>query len=77
MHRRTVNRSLRAQGTSFRVLIHEARYDIALQLLRDTRVPVREIAAALDYSECAAFVRAFRRCSGTSPRAWRAEYSAP
>jgi AraC-like DNA-binding protein len=73
MHRRTVNRRLRAQGTSFRVLIDEARYDIARQLLRDTCLPVGEIAAALDYSECSAFVRAFCRWSGTSPTAWRAE----
>jgi AraC-like DNA-binding protein len=77
LHRRTLNRRLRERGTSFRALIHEARYDIARQLLRDTRLPVREIAAALDYSECAAFVRAFRRCSGTSPRAWRADTAPP
>jgi len=73
MHRRTLNRRLRARGTSFRVLIEEARYDIDRQLLRDTGLPVSDIAAALDYSECSAFVRAFRRWSGTSPTAWRAE----
>jgi AraC-like DNA-binding protein len=75
LHRRTLNRRLCAQGTSFRVLIDEARYDIARHLLRDTRLPVSDIAAALDYSECAAFVRAFRRWSGTSPTAWRTEHA--
>jgi AraC-like DNA-binding protein len=73
MYRRTLNRRLRARWTSFRVLVDEARYDIARQLLRDAGLPVSDIAAALDYSECSAFVRAFRRWSGTSPTAWRAE----
>lgn len=75
MHQRTLNRRLCAEGTSFRDLLDAARYDIARQLLRDTDLPVLEIAAALDYSECAAFVRAFRRWSGTSPTAWRTEHA--
>ena len=75
IHRRTLNRRLRAQGTSFKALIDETRYDIARQLLRDTRLPVAEIAAALDYSECSAFDRAFRRWSGASPSAWRTAHT--
>ncbi len=77
VHRRTINRRLRAQGTSFQALIDETRYDIARQLLRDTRLPIREIAAALDYADAAAFHRAFRRWSGSSPAAWRAPLHAP
>jgi AraC-like DNA-binding protein len=72
VHPRTLNRRLHARGTSFKALIDAARYDIARQLLRDTRLPIVEIAAALDYAESAAFVRAFHRWSGTSPTAWRA-----
>jgi AraC-like DNA-binding protein len=75
IHRRTLNRRLRAQGTSFKSLIDETRYDIARQLLRDTRLPVAEIAAALDYSQCSAFIRAFRRWSGTSPLTWREQHA--
>ncbi len=76
LHRRTLNRRLRAQGTSFRALVDEAHFDIARQLLRDTRLPIADIAAGLDYSECSAFGRAFRRWSGTSPSAWRAQHAA-
>ena len=72
IHPRTLNRRLRDQGTSFKALIDATRYDMARQLLRDTRLPVAEIAAALDYSEPAAFNRAFRRWSGTVPLVWRA-----
>ncbi|WP_295448750.1 AraC family transcriptional regulator [uncultured Thiodictyon sp.] len=72
IHPRTLNRRLRDQGTSFKALIDAMRYDMARQLLRDTRLPVAEIVTALDYSEPSAFNRAFRRWSGTTPLAWRA-----
>jgi AraC-like DNA-binding protein len=72
IHPRTLNRRLRDQGTSFKELIAVTRYDMARQLLRDTRLPVAQIAAALDYTEPSAFNRAFRRWSGTAPLAWRA-----
>ncbi len=71
LHRRTLNRRLSSQGTSFKALVDEARYDVARQLLRDTRLPVTEIAFVLDYTECASFARAFRRWSGTTPSDWR------
>jgi AraC-like DNA-binding protein len=71
IHRRTLNRRLSDQGTSFKALVDEARYEIARQLLRDTRLPVGQVAAALDYSDAASLDRAFRRWSGTTPSAWR------
>lgn len=76
IHRRTLNRRLRAQGTSFRALVDAARYDIARQLLRDTRLPIADVASALDYADAAAFTRAFRRWSGASPTAWRSALTA-
>jgi AraC-like DNA-binding protein len=72
IHPRTLNRRLRDQGTSFKALIDALRYEVARQLLRDTRLPAAEIASALGYSEPAAFNRAFRRWSGMAPLAWRA-----
>jgi AraC-like DNA-binding protein len=72
LHRRTLNRRLRALGTSFKELIEEARYDVARQLLRDTSLPIADVAASLDYSDAAAFTRAFKRWSGVSPGTWRA-----
>jgi AraC-like DNA-binding protein len=72
MHRRTLNRRLAAQGTSFRALLQEVRFEIAQQLLRDTRIPVADVAEALGYAAAGAFTRAFQRWSGQSPTAWRA-----
>lgn len=73
MHRRTLSRRLKDGGTGFRAITNEIRFEIARQLLEDTRVPLGEIAAALGYSEASAFTRAFRRWSGLTPTAWRLE----
>lgn len=68
---RTLHRRLRRQGTTFRKVIDQVRCEIASQLLRDTRLPVSEIAATLDYAEVSAFTRAFRRWTQMPPTAWR------
>lgn len=77
MHRRTLSRHLHAEGTGFRHLADEIRFDIARQLLIDTNISLSQIAAALGYSEASAFTRAFRRWSGGPPAAWRAEHRRP
>jgi AraC-like DNA-binding protein len=71
MHRRTLSRRLKGNGMGYRALANEIRFEIARQLLHDTRIPLGEIAAALGYSEASAFTRAFRRWSGETPTAWR------
>jgi AraC-like DNA-binding protein len=74
VHRRTLNRRLREDGTSFKALLDAIRYEFARQLLRDTPMSTIEVALNLGYSELGPFLRAFRRWSGTSPAAWRAEH---
>jgi AraC-like DNA-binding protein len=74
MHRRTLNRHLNGEGTDFRELTNEVRFEIARQLLTNTRLPLGQIAAALGYSEASAFTRAFRRWSGQAPSVWRVVY---
>lgn len=74
IHRRTLNRRLSAQDTSFKALLDEARYDIARQLLRDTQLPALKIAGLLGYADSTAFIRAFRRWSGITPAVWRSTH---
>jgi AraC-like DNA-binding protein len=74
MHRRTLNRRLAAQGTSFKDLLQDVRFEIAQQLLRDTHISVVAISEALGYTAAGAFTRAFRRWSGQAPADWRAEH---
>ncbi len=71
MHRRTLNRRLREQGTTFQQVLDRVRFAVAKELLEDAVVPLPHIAAALGYSDAASFVRAFRRWTGTTPRAWK------
>ena len=71
MHRRTLNRRLRDQGTTFQDVLDHVRFAVAKELLEDAALPLPRIAAALGYSEAASFVRAFRRWTGVTPGAWR------
>ena len=72
MHPRTMNRNLQAEGTSFRSLLNESRFQVARQLMAGTRIGVTDIALTLGYSEPSGFTHAFKRWSGTAPIEWRA-----
>ncbi len=74
MHRRTINRRLQAEGTTFRELVDEVRYEVARTLLESTGKPVAAIAGMLNYADASAFTRAFRRWSGTTPAQWRTQH---
>lgn len=74
--RRTLARWLASHGTSFREVLDDARHASAARLLRSSDLPIAAIAARLGYADTAAFSRAFRRWSGTSPRACRRAASA-
>lgn len=71
MHRRTINRRLRAEGTTFRRLVDEVRFEVARHLLETTELSVVHIAGTLSYADASAFTRAFRRWSQTTPAQWR------
>ena len=71
MHSRTLSRHLNAHGTSFQSLVDEGRYEIARQMLKDTRIDVSQIASILNYADTSSFIRAFRRWSGVTPGQWR------
>jgi AraC-like DNA-binding protein len=71
IHQRTLRKRLRADGTHLQKLVDQTRFGLARQLLRDTGLPVMEIAAALHYSDPNVFSRAFRNWAGASPRRWR------
>ncbi|MBP7610253.1 MAG: helix-turn-helix transcriptional regulator, partial [Steroidobacteraceae bacterium] len=62
-------------GTTFLELREAARYDTACHLLRNTRMPVSEIASTLGYAECSSFTRAFGRWAGAGPAEWRGRHT--
>ena len=71
---RTLRRRLAAEGRSFQAMINQARYELACQLLLNTRLPVLHIAATLQYADANAFTRAFHGWAGCSPTEWRAAF---
>ena len=71
VHRRTLSRHLKAASTGFRAVSDEVKFGVAQQLVGDTDMRLTQISAVLDFSEPAAFTRAFERWSGVTPSAWR------
>jgi AraC-like DNA-binding protein len=65
---RTLQRRLAEEGRSLREVTDEVRRELALGYVRDSGAPLAEIAAALGYASAAAFHRAFRRWTGSTPR---------
>jgi AraC-like DNA-binding protein len=76
MHRRTLNRRLKAQGTTFQFVLDRVRFDAARQLLEGTRLTLEEIARALGYASVSPFMRSFRRWTGVTPGQWRRDAAA-
>jgi len=68
---RSMRRKLDDEGESFRVLLGQRRCALAKQLLRNTSLPVAEVAAAVQYRDANAFSRAFREWVDLPPTQWR------
>lgn len=68
---RSLQRRLAVSRVSFRHLVGEARLELARTLLRDTALPVQEIAGRVGYRTAGSFARAFGRWTGHAPRAYR------
>jgi AraC-like DNA-binding protein len=68
LSRQTLFRKLKSEGTSFEKVLDELRHRLALDYLRGRKVSVNETAYLVGFSEPAAFSRAFKRWTGTSPR---------
>lgn len=71
LHPRTLNRRIANSGMTLRSIVSKMRYEIAKQLLAESRISVINISTILDYSEAGVFTRAFQRWSGMTPSAWR------
>lgn len=76
LSRRTLSRRLDQEGTTFRQLTDEIRFEVARQFIENTTMSMTQIALAMKYSETSAFSRAFRQWSGLAPRAWRTRHLA-
>ena len=69
---RTLHRQLADEGASLQTLKDEARQDIALDLLRRTAMPLKQVAARAGFRSEKSFSRAFKQWTGSAPGELRA-----
>ncbi|MEM7159078.1 MAG: AraC family transcriptional regulator [Myxococcota bacterium] len=74
---RSLQRGLRSVGTSFSEQLDAVRRARAMDLLRQTSIPVREVAFMLGYADPRAFYRSFRRWTGQTPAEHRKQMDRP
>jgi AraC-like DNA-binding protein len=66
--RQTLYRRLKGEGVTFAELLDDLRRRLALRFVREDGLTVKETAFRLGFSDPAAFSRAYKRWTGTSPR---------
>ena len=71
MSRATLQRRLKAEGTSYEAIVDGLRQRLARRYLRRENYSVKKTAYLLGFSDPAAFSRAFKRWTGSSPSALR------
>jgi AraC-like DNA-binding protein len=69
--RQTLYRQLKSEGVTFETVLDELRHQLAVHYLTGERTSVNETAYLVGFSEPAAFSRAFKRWTGSSPRSVR------
>lgn len=71
IHERTLRKRLRAERTTLHRLISQTRFELARQLLSNTRLSASEIADTLRYADLSTFSRAFKTWANVSPQQYR------
>lgn len=69
--RQTLYRQLKVENVTFETVLDELRHKLAVHYLTGRKTSVNETAYLVGFSEPAAFSRAFKRWTGTSPRSVR------
>jgi AraC-like DNA-binding protein len=67
----TLSRHLASEGTTYVEIVDETRRELAFGYLRAGRLSMSEIAFLLGFAFVPAFIKAFRRWTGTTPSAYR------
>lgn len=73
IHPRTLQRHLAVEHTTFELIREEVRKEAALHYLRETGIPLSQLAVILGYSEQSAMTRSIRRWFGAAPSELRRE----
>jgi len=68
---RTLQRRLKAAGTSYQKLLNDTRIIMAMDLLGNSDIPITQLSDRLCFCNLANFSKAFKRYTGHTPREWR------
>ena len=74
LSRRTLQRRLKAEKTSFRKVLEEVRRELSVNYLSDERLKSFDIAMLLGYSNLSTFTTAFKSWYDLPPAAYRAKF---
>ena len=76
LSRRTLQRRLKAEKTSFQKVLKETRAVLAVNYLRDRRLKALEVAMLLGYSSISSFTTAFKSWYDMPPAQYRHKFLA-
>ena len=76
LSRRTLQRRLKAEKTSFQKILNEVRAELAVKYLEDARLKSLEIAMLLGYSSISSFTTAFKSWYNMPPSQYRQKFLA-
>jgi AraC-like DNA-binding protein len=72
---RTLQRQLKLEGTTFRMISEQAKYALACDLLKNTPESIESISEKLGFSDRRSFTRSFVRWGKKTPSMYRKEQS--
>jgi len=74
LSRRTLQRRLREEKTSFQKVLNEVRAELAVNYLSDTRLKALDVSMLLGYSSISSFTTAFKSWYNMPPAAYREKF---
>lgn len=72
LHPKALSRKLSEEGTSFKAILDEQRWQFATSAVAEGKMPVTEVALRTGFTQASNFSRAFRRWTGETPSDVRA-----
>lgn len=74
MSKRTLQRKLSQEGSSYQTILHNVREELAHYYLKETSLPIAEVSFLLGFQESNSFIRAYSAWTGMSPGQVRCQY---
>ncbi|MEZ8239001.1 helix-turn-helix domain-containing protein [Vibrio splendidus] len=71
MGKRTIQRALSEEGTTFRTIKEALSFEFAKRVMTEQDYSISDIALHLGYADASQFIRAFKRANGITPYQWK------